>query len=85
LPPHKQGCANDLKDRKTDEWQGGADKSSIDNKRPTPPRKIAPQMALNKTVCFSMFGMSQKRASHTPLKKRRLLSSKTFCGMPTDA
>ena len=61
---------------------GGGPTTSMEMHRPTPPRKIMPQITRNKTVCLSIPGMSQYKArpnpSHTPLKNRRLLSSNVF-------
>jgi hypothetical protein len=68
---------------------GGRARKNIDAKRPIPPRKIMPHNTRNKSVCFSTFGISRYRDSprpnHTPPKKRRLLSSTAFAGIPAEA
>src|SRR5437667_2425382 len=68
---------------------GGVPAAEIDSTLPIPPTKIIPHITRNSVVCFSMDGMSHRRArprpSQTPLKKRRLVSRRTACGVLTGA
>ena len=48
---------------------GGTARNNMERHRPTPPRKIMPQITRNRRVCFSIRGISQKSRDHDRKQK----------------